>query len=115
MTYHHESDPHKIMQQYPHMTSVTEITEKDLQDIPKIKGMLDVALDQEFPLHDDGFAVFDSGLNTYWLNENNGNIEVQISMSGADARKHWNWIQENIPEHLMKYKDGYFSFSHWIA
>lgn len=114
LTYYAEANPERIIEKNPYM-SVTEITEEDLKDVPRIKGMLDVALDQEFPLHDDGFAVFDDSLNSYWINEDNGNIRVQISMSTSETDKHADWLQENVPGFLMEYGDRYFSFSQWIA
>ena len=114
MTYYNETDPQKIMH-VSYMESVTAITEKNLDEVPRIRGMLEVALRQEFPLHDDGFALFDSGLNSYWMNRDDGNIDVKISMSGDETEKHAKWLQENVPGRLMEYKGRYFSFSTWIA
>ena len=114
MTHYKETDPQKIMHD-SHMESVTAITEADLDGVPRIRGMLEVALKQEFPLHDDGFALFDSGLNSYWMNRDGENIDVKISMSGGETEKHAKWLQENVPGHLMEYKGRYFSFNAWIA
>ncbi len=77
--------------------------------------MMEVALSQEFPLQDDGFAVFDDNLNSHWINEDERNIRVKIGMSASDTLKHGNWLQENVQGSLMKYQRRYFSFSQWIA
>ncbi len=114
MTYYKETDPQKIITRQ-HMGPVTTMTETDLDEVPRIRGMLEIALKQEFPLHDDGFVLFDSGFNSYWMNQRGEDIRVMISMSEYEARKHAGWLQENVPGHLMEYKGRYFSFGHWIA
>ena len=77
--------------------------------------MLEIALKQEFPLHDDGFVLFDSGFNSYWVNQRGEDIKIMTSMPEDEARKYGEWLQENVPRGLMEYKDRYFSFGQWVA
>lgn len=114
MVYFYETDPDKILVEDPDL-SVTEITDEDLKDAPRIKDMLEIALEQEFPLKDDGFRVFDDNFNSYWINRDGENIHIQIGMSYYDTEKYGNWLQDNLSGHLMKYQDRYFRFSQWIA
>ena len=107
-------NPDKIIDGNQYM-SVTEISDEDLADVPRIKGMLDVALAQDFPPEDDGFVLFDWELNSYWINDSDGNIRVRISMSTIQTELHGDWLRESVPGYLMKYHDRYFSFSQWIA
>lgn len=117
MIYFYETDPDKILAEYTYLSGVTKITDEDLDEVPRIKGMLKIALDQEFPLHDDGFALFDENLNSYWLNRdwNGQDIRIQIGMSYEDTERYGKWLQENLSGSLMKYQDRYFVFSQWIA
>ena len=94
---------------------VAAVTEADLDEVPKIRQMLEVGLKQELPLHDDGFWVLDWGLNSYWVFQNDGNIEVMISMPQYERQRYAEWLQENVPGHLMEYKGRYFSLCYWIA
>lgn len=115
MTYFYETDPDKILADNPLLSGVIEITDDDLEKVPRIKGMLEIALDQEFPLKDDGFNLFDDNFNSYWVNRDGQNIRVQIGMSHEDTEKYGNWLRDNVSGHLMKYQDRYFVFSQWIA
>ena len=114
MTYYKDTDPQKIIPD-SYVEPVTAIAEADLDEVPRIRGMIEIALKQEFPLHDDGFVLFDSSLNSYWLNRDDGNIDVMIGMSEGETRKHAKWLRENFPGYLIEYKGRYFSFSSWIA
>ena len=114
MDYHAETDPKKITGNH-NPQSIIELTGEDLKDVPKIRGMLEIALRQDLPLEDDGFALFDEYLNSYWFNREGNGLRVQISMSTSDADYYGDWIQENIPNNLVKYKDKFFSFYQWIA
>lgn len=96
--------------------AITTITDDDLADVPKLKRMLDVALDQEFPLHDDGFAVIDSSLNSYWLNRDyDENIRIQISMPASEVSEYQNWLSNNTQSNFIEYKEKIFSVSFWVA
>lgn len=95
---------------------ITKITDENLADVPKLKRMLDVALDQEFPLHDDGFAVIDSGLNSYWLNmDYDENIRIQNSMTVSEVSEYRNWLSSNAESGFIEYKEKIFRISFWIA
>lgn len=114
LNYYAETDPSKIFD-HPDFQSITELTDEDLKDVPRIKGMLEIALKQDLPLNDDGFALFDEFFNSYWFNREGSGLRVQISMSTLDSDYYGDWIYENIPTNLVKYKERYFSFSQWIA
>lgn len=115
MTFFHETDADKILVRYSHLSGVTKITDADLKDVPRIKGMLDIAFDQKFPLYDDGFSLFDENLNSYWLNQEGQDIRIQIGMSYEDTEYYGNWLSENFSGRLIKYNDKYFMFGEWIA
>ncbi|MCE2498729.1 MAG: hypothetical protein J4F28_07065 [Nitrosopumilaceae archaeon] len=115
MIYHTETDPQTIIVGEPLLGPVAAVTEAGLDEVPKIRGMLEVGLKREFPLHDDGFRVLDWGLNSYWVLQHDGNVEVVIGMSQRETQRYMEWLQENVPGHLMEYKGKYFSFSDWTA
>ncbi len=114
MDYYAETNPEKILDELT-IQSITELTDEDLKDVPRIKGMLEIALKQDLPLRDDGFALFDESFNSYWFNQEGSGLRVQISMSTSDSDYYGDWIYENIPNNLIKYKDRYFSFHQWIS
>jgi hypothetical protein len=115
LLYFYETDPDKILAEHQLLSGIIDITDVDLEEVPRIKDMLSVALDQEFPLKDDGFNVFDDNFNSYWINRDGKDIRVQIGMSYEDTKSYGNWLSDNISGHLMKYQDRYFVFSQWIA
>lgn len=116
MTYYTETDPQTIIMSDAHLGPATEMAESDLDEVPKIRGMLEVGLKQELPLRDDGFRVFDWSLNSYWVTlQHDGNPEVMISMPQRETQRYSEWLQENVPGHLMEYKGRYFSFVPWVA
>lgn len=114
LIYYAETDPSKIFD-HPDFQSVTELTDEDLKEVPRIKGLLEIALEQDLPLNDDGFALVDESFNSYWFNREGSGLHVQISMSTFDSDYYGDWIHENIPTSLVKYKDRYFSFFQWIT
>ena len=118
MTYHADIDPHTIILTEADLEPVTTISETDLAEAPKIRGMLEVGLklEEELPLRDDGFAVLDWGLNSYWVSlRYDENVGVKIGMPQHELQRHEEWLQENVPGNLMEYKGRYFSFSSWVA
>ena len=115
MTHYTETDPPTIITAEPYLGPVAAMAEADLDEVPKIQGMLEVGLKQEFPLRDDGFLVLDWGLNSYWVNQDDENVKVKIGMSQHETQRYSEWLQENVPGHLMEYKGRYFSFCNWIA
>lgn len=114
LVYFYETDPDKILNDSL-LSGIIEITDDDLEKVPRIKGMLEIALDQEFPLKDDGFSLLDSNFNSYWVNKDGQDIRIQIGMSNEDAEKYGDWLRDNVFGRLVKYQDRYFAFSQWIA
>ena len=114
MDYHAETDTSKIMENL-NLQSINELSDEDLKDVPKIKGMLEIALKQELPLDDDGFALFDESLNSYWFNREGSGLRVQISMGTDEANYYGEWLEWNVANSLVKYKERFFSFYQWIA
>ena len=110
MDYHAETDLQNSNSQ-----GIIELTDEDLIDVPRIKGMLEIALKQELPLEDDGYALFDEYFNSYWINREGTGMRVKISMSTSDADYYGDWIYQNLPNSLVQYKDRFFSFYRWIA
>ncbi len=98
--------------------SVTRVTDTDLADVPKIRQMIDVALEQDFPLRESGFAVWDGALNRYWLysDSTSGDLHVRIDLPPLEAEKYGEWIYDNLkPSLYLEYEGEFFHITSWIA
>ncbi len=114
LNYYAETEPNKIFE-HSSFQSITELTDEELKDVPRIKGMLEMALKQKLPLEEDGFTLFDESLNSYWFNQEGTGLRIMISMSTAETNYYTNWMGENIQSNLVKYKEKYFSLHQWIS
>ena len=106
-------DPEEAAEEFS--LPIVRVTEEDLAGAPRLKKMLEVALEQEFLPYPDGFAVLDAELNSYRINRDDDSINVRIGMSPGDLAEFQDWYSENLNSSYIEYREKIFAIGFWIA
>ena len=106
-------DPEEAAEEFS--LPIVRVTEEDLAGAPRLKKMLEVALEREFLPYADGFAALDAELNSYRINRDDYSINVRISMSISDLSEFQNWYRGNLDSSYIEYREKIFAIGFWIA
>ncbi len=114
LTYYYETDSQKLLLEYLE-AKIVSVNDEDLKDLPKIKGLLLLALEQELPLEKDGFELRDNYWNSYWVNKEMDGLRIQTAISEYDSKEYEQWASDHMLEStIVEYQNRYFTFYIWI-
>ena len=100
----------KFIDEFPIYT----MTPMDFEQVPKLKIMMDLILEQEFDNDRRGFGSLGSDGGSYWINIQSDEIIIQTGMSTGELQKYEDW-SGNAGTYLLEYRGVIFHMGSWIA
>ena len=93
---------------------IYQMTPEDFEQVPKLKVMMDLLLEQEYDAERRGYGALGSDGGSYWINTSSDELKIQTGMSFGEVEKYQKWMH-SAETFLLEYKGTVFQIGRWIA